>query len=243
MPSSPKTRSAEETEGDGRRRVPRETDGLIMTLGALVRPAPVRCSCGLGSPALGVAAGLVLLLLFQGLAAGATSLTSLTPATYSVTHAGAPATPPVTVTGYEDEVATMALAGLPPAGTQATGVIGLEGTPTALPACPFSPCRDRYTVASPAGLTVGDYAERVAFTVAQPSAATGQSTGFLVEILVETTTGSTVGRAYLATGTTGFPGGATIDLRLYLNLATATPPTIVAVLTVVDQCSSATACP
>lgn len=214
-----------------------------MTLRRLIQPAPVGSLRGLGSPALGVAVGLVVLLLCQGLAEGATSLTSQTPAAYSVTHAGAPAAPPVTVIGSEDQVATIALAGLPPAGTQATGVIGLEGTPTALPACPFSPCRDRYTVASPAGLTVGDYAERVAFTVAQPSAATGQSTGFLVEILVQTTTGYTVGRAYLATGTTGFPGGATINLRLYLNLATATPPTILAVLTVVDQCSSATACP
>ena len=220
-----------------------EADGSTMTFGSLVQPTPVGYLPRLGFPVVGVAAGFVVLLLLQGLAVGATSLTTHTPAAYSVTHAGAPAVPPVTVTGSGDVVATMVLAGLPPAGTQAPGVIGLEGTPTALPACPASPCRDRYIVASPAGLTVGDYAERVAFTVAQPSATTGQSTGFLVEILVQTTTGYTVGRAYLATGTTALAGGATINLRLYLNLATAAPPAVIAVLTVVDQCSSAAACP
>lgn len=184
-----------------------------------------------------------LLFLFQGVASGATSVTVRSPDRYSVAHVGAPPTPPAAVTAFADVVATAALAGLGPAGTQTAGVPGLSGTPTTLPECLAAACRDRYIVASPPGLVVGDYAERVTLTVNQPLAPPGTSTGFLVEIAVQTATGWTFGRAYLATGTTAEAGGAVITVRLYLNLATATPPTIRSAFAVVDECSSATVCP
>lgn len=181
--------------------------------------------------------------LCQGSALGSTSVTTHAPAQYAVMHFGAPAAAPATVTATVDRVATARSAGYPPAGTQLAGTVGLAGTPTAIPACPAAACTDRYIVASPAGLTVGNYAERVTLTLTQPLAPPGVSKGFLVEVLVHTTTEWVVGRAYLATGTTAEAGGATITLLLYLNLGTAAAPTILGVQTVVDLCSTATVCP
>jgi hypothetical protein len=186
---------------------------------------------------------LVALLVFPGLASGATTVTPHAPSRYSVTQAGAPPEPPAALTAVTDRVATAALAGLAAAGTQQAGTPGLAGTPTALPACLAPPCRDRYIVASPAGLTVGDYAERGTFALTQPAAPPGATTGFLVEIAVHLSTGWIFGRAYLATGTTTLAGGAAITLQLYVNLGTAAAPTILAVETVVGTCSSATVCP
>ncbi|MGA7860846.1 MAG: hypothetical protein WCB19_03195, partial [Thermoplasmata archaeon] len=121
--------------------------------------------------------------------------------------------------------------------------IGLAGTPRALPACLAAACRDRYIVASPAGLTVGDYSERVTFALTQPVAPPGVSKAFLVEIVVQTSTGTIVGRAYVATGTTARAGGAAITLQIYVNLGTAAAPTILSLQTVVGACSAATVCP
>jgi hypothetical protein len=182
-------------------------------------------------------------LLLQGMAFGATTVTLQVPAGYSVTQVGAPPAAPATLTAVADRVATGALAGLPAAGAQRAGTGGLAGTPTALPACLAAACRDRYIVASPAGLVVGDYAERGTFALTQPAAPPGASQGFLVEILVQLSTGWIVGRAYLATGTTARAGGAAITLQLYVNLGTAAAPTILGVETIVDVCSSATVCP
>ncbi|MGC2289652.1 MAG: hypothetical protein WA688_07340 [Thermoplasmata archaeon] len=184
-----------------------------------------------------------ILVLIQGVAFGATSITARTPDRYSATHFGAPAAPPATVTATADLVATAAQAALPAAGTQLAGAIGLAGTPTVLPPCLAAACRDRYIVASPAGLTVADYLERVTLTVTQPVAPPGLSRGFLVEIGVHTSTGWVVGRSYVATGTTTEVGGAVISLRLYLNLGTAAAPIILGASTVVDSCSSTTVCP
>jgi hypothetical protein len=182
---------------------------------------------------------LLALLLLQGLALGATSVTVHAPAPYSVVKVGAPPTPPVTLTATADAVATRGEAGLGAAGVQ-TAVPGMAGTPTALPGCGAADCRDRYIVASPAGLTAGDYAERGTYTVTQPAAG---STGFMIELAVELSTGWVVGRAYLATGTSGVAGGSTITLELYLNLDTAAAPDILSVQSVIDACTSATACP
>jgi hypothetical protein len=185
----------------------------------------------------------VVLLVCQAIASGATTVTAHSPARYSVTHVGAPPTAPATLTAMADRVATAAYADLPAAGTQLAGTPGLAGTPTALPECLAAPCRDRYIVASPAGLVVGDYAERGTFALTQPVAPPGVSTGFLVEIAVHLSTGWIFGRAYLATGTTTLAGGAAITLQLYVNLGTAAAPTILGVDTVVDTCTSATVCP
>lgn len=186
---------------------------------------------------------LVVLILLQGVAAGATTVTKFTPDRYSTNHSGSPTAPPVTVTATADVRATAVLAGLAAAGTQATGVVGLAGTPLALPTCALAACRDRYIVANPAGLVVGDYAEDARLTVDQPSGTTGASSGFLVELVVETSTGWTAGGAYLATGTSTRAAGATVTVLVYLNLGTAAAPTVLKVYTQVDACSSATVCP
>jgi hypothetical protein len=185
---------------------------------------------------------LVALFLVQGVASGATTVTIHSPARYAVAHAEVPVAPPVALTATGDAPATRPQAALGAAGTQ-MGVPGMAGSPTALPACVGAVCRDRYIVASPAGLVVGDYAEHATFTVRQPVAPAGVSVGFMVEIMVHTSTGWTVGRAYLATGTTRAAGGSTISLTLYLNLGTAAAPTILSVYSVVDTCTSATVCP
>jgi hypothetical protein len=182
-------------------------------------------------------------LLVQGVAYCATSVTTYVPARYSVTHAGAPPAPPASVTGSTEVRVTAAQAGLRSAGTQQAGAVGMAGTPTMLPSCGAATCHDRYIVASPAGLTVNDYAERVTFGLTQPAAPPGVSTGFLVEIAVDTSSGWFVGRAYLATGTTAVTGGSAITLSLFLSFGTATAPTILSIKTVVDTCSSSTVCP
>jgi len=186
---------------------------------------------------------LAILCITAGLAMGATSVTARTPAKYSVTHVGAPTAPPVTETALGDVLANAFLAGLTAGGTQTAGLIGLVGTPLALPACATAACRDRYIVANPIGLVVGDYAERATFTVKQPVTTTGTSTGFLVEVVVHMSTGWVFGRAYLATGTTATAGGATITLFLYTNLGVVAAPTILSAYAVVDECSSAAVCP
>lgn len=186
---------------------------------------------------------LVALVLLQGLATGATSVTSYTPKDYSVVRVGAPTAPPVTVTATGDVRATAFLAALGAGGTQVAGVVGVAGTPVALATCGAAACRDRYIVASPAGLVAGDYAEDAELSVTQPSAATGASSGFLVEIEVQTSAGWTTGRAYLATGTALRATGATLTVLLYVNLGTATAPTVLKTYVQVDRCSSATVCP
>ena len=185
----------------------------------------------------------VALIVLQGVAAGATSVRTYTPERYSVTHVGAPTAAAATVTATGDLRVTPFLAGLGAGGTQGTSAPGVDGTPLALPSCALAACRDRYTVASPAGLVAGDYAEDVQLAVTQPSAATGASSGFLIELVVETSTGWTAGRAYLATGTSTRAAGATLTVLVYLNLGTATAPTILKVYSQVDRCSAATACP
>lgn len=185
---------------------------------------------------------LIGLLMTQGVASGATTVTTHAPAKYAVTHVGAPTAPPVSVGAIGDVVANPGQAGLGSAGTQAAGP-GMTGTPLTLPACAAAACRDRYIVASPAGLTVGDYAERAMYTVTQPVTPPGVSTGFMVEMVVHTSTGWIVGRAYVATGTTAFAGGSVITLVLFLNLGTAAAPTILGAFSVVDKCSSTTVCP
>jgi hypothetical protein len=184
----------------------------------------------------------VICFLLPGTAVGATTVTSHAPAGYAVQHVGPPPAAPTTETGTADRPAAAAQADLPVAGTQTAGTLGLAGTPTALPEC-LTACRDRYIVTSPAGLVVGDYAERITFDLTQPVAPPGVSTGFLIEIAVDLSTGWVVGRAYLATGTTTETGGAAITLTVYLNLGTAAAPTILSVRTVVDTCSTATVCP
>lgn len=182
-------------------------------------------------------------MLLQGVAAGATTVTKYTPDRYSALRSGVPVAPPVTVAGTADARVTPALADLGAGGTQSTGVVGLAGTPLVLPTCAAAECRDRYTVASPAGLVVDDYAEDARLSVTQPSAATGASSGFLVEFVVETSAGWTAGRAYFATGTSTRAGGATLTVYLYLNLGTNAAPTVLKVYTQIDTCSSATVCP
>jgi hypothetical protein len=189
------------------------------------------------------ALGIAVLVLFQGVVSGATTVTLHVPAKYSVTQVGAPPTPPATLTALADRIATPALAGLPSAGAQRGGTGGLAGTTLALPSCLTAACRDRYIVASPVGLVAGDYAERATFSLSQPIAPAGLSKGFLVEIAIHLSTGWIVGRAYLATGTTPRGGGATITLQLYVNLGTAAPPTILGVEAIVDVCSSTAVCP
>jgi hypothetical protein len=185
----------------------------------------------------------VIILICQGVASGATSVTTRVPSRYSVAHTGAPPAPPATVTATADLRATAALVALTSAGTQLAGTNGVGGTPSALAACLAAGCRDRYISANPLGLVLHDYAERVTLLVAQPLAPPGASKGFLVEIAVHASTGWVVGRAYVATGTTTRAAGATITLEIFLNLATATAPTILNVDTVVDTCTSATVCP
>lgn len=185
----------------------------------------------------------VTLLCVQGVATGATTVTAHAPARYAVAHVGKPPVPPVVLTATADAPATPGQAGLGAAGSQPAGLPGMAGTPTTLPPCLGAACRDRYIVANPAGLVGGDYAERATFTVTQPLAPPGVSTGFLVELVVHTSTGWIVGRAYVATGTTTRIGGSTITLVLYLNLGTVTAPTVLSVHTVVDECSLTTVCP
>jgi hypothetical protein len=151
--------------------------------------------------------------------------------------------PPVRVTATADVRATAVLAALAALGTQLTGATGMAGTPLALPTCLAATCRDRYIVANPAGLVAGDYAERVTLMVTQPAAPPGVSSGLLVEVVVHTSTGWFFGRAYFATGTTTRAGGATLTVLLFLNLGTAAAPTILSSSSVVDLCTSATACP
>ncbi|MCI4352782.1 MAG: hypothetical protein L3K14_05260 [Thermoplasmata archaeon] len=183
----------------------------------------------------------VFLLNLQGEASAATSVTPQSPDPYSVTQVGAPPGAPTTLRATVVVRATAALAGLPAAGTQRAGTAGVAGVPRALPTCRVAACLDRYVVASPAGLIVRDFAERVTFTLPQPQAPPGTSTGFMVEILIHTTAGWTSGRAYLATGTT--PRAATITLQLFVDLGTQVAPTILSVQTTVDTCSAATSCP
>jgi hypothetical protein len=185
---------------------------------------------------------LVTLILLQGVASGATTLTPHPPAQYAVTHVGAALAPPVTLKATADAVATVGETRFLTAGTQAAGP-GMAGVPTPLPTCGGPACRDRYIVASPAGLVRGDYAEQATYTVRQPVTPPGVSSGFLIELVVHMSTGWVFGRAYLATGTTHRAGGSTITLMVYLNLGTARAPTILSVHSVVDLCTSAAVCP
>jgi len=239
----PKTSSIRYMKPVARSSEPRSEAGRSGAPGFSRSPSALRAL--LGSSTRWALSGtlLVVLLVSQGVASGATSVTPHAPAQYAVTHVGAPAAPAATVTATALRLATAALAALPAAGTQRAGAIGLAGTPMALPACLAAACRDRYIVASPAGLTAGDYSERVTFTLTQPVAPPGVSKAFLVEIVVQTSTGTIVGRAYVATGTTTHAGGAAITLQIYVNLGTAAAPTILSVRTVVGACSAATVCP
>ena len=207
-------------------------------------PRSVRRDRPVGSNLIRVIAILaVSLFLVQGGASAATSLTPRSPARYAVIQVGPPTAPPTTLVATGVVRATAALAGLLAAGTQRPGTAGMAGTPRTLPACLVAACRDRYIVASPAGLIVRDFAERVTLTLRQPVAPPGVSTGFMVEIAIHTTAGWTVGRAYLATGTTPLPAGTTITLQLFVNLGTPFAPTILSVQTVVDNCATPTSCP
>jgi len=185
----------------------------------------------------------VVIFVIQGAASAATTVTTHLPAAYAVTKVGAPVAPPATQTATATIRATTALAGLSSAGAQRVGTPGMVGAPTTLAACLVAGCRDRYIVASPAGLMVGRFAEGVTFSVPQPVEPPGVSKRFMIEIAIHTTAGWTVGRAYLATGTTTRAGGATITLQLFVNFGTVIAPTILGVQTVVDSCTSATSCP
>lgn len=190
-----------------------------------------------------VAVGAMASLCLQGIAEAATSVTSRSPASYSVNQTGLPPTIAVTVQANATIVATSALTALGAAGAQRTGALGLAGTPTAIPGCLVATCKDQFIVASPVGLTAGNYADEVNLSIRQPFALSGTSQGFLVDIEIHLSTGWFAGRAYLATGTTSFPGGSTITVLLYMNLGTTSAPTVLHRTVVVDACSTPTVCP
>lgn len=182
-------------------------------------------------------------LLIQGVSEGATSVRSVSPSRYSVLQVGSPSTVPVSVTGTTPVVATAALVALGAAGSQTTGVLGLAGTPTALPSCATATCRHQYIVASPVGLVLGNYSEQVNLSVTQPVAPPGVSQGFLIDIEIHLSTGWFAGRAYLATGTSTAAGGSVLTVELFMNLGGSTSPTIHRLDVTVDLCSSPTVCP
>jgi len=149
------------------------------------------------------------------------------------------AAPPVVIGAHALVHFGFAAPGYPAAGVQGN-TPGLQGTTVVLPACAAA-CTDRYRPASSAAIPARDYAERVIFTVTQPPRA-GPAVGFDVEVGVHLATGWVFGAGYFSTGVATGAAAATITLRFYVDLGAALP-TVTAVETVVNSCSSTTGCP
>ncbi len=189
------------------------------------------------------AAFFLFLLMSQGLAAAATSVTSGPRQSTLVVVVVPPSSVPASVLGQRLVVITPADARRPIGGAQTPGTPGLSGTTAVLPACPASPCTDRYRFAAQFALRAGDFGERLSLSVTQPAQVGGTSTGFDLELAVQTSLGWFFGRAYFATGTSPLAGGAVIHLVLTLDLLTLVAPTVLAVRVALNPCSTAAGCP
>ena len=185
--------------------------------------------------------GLTLLLLLVAVPSTATAATTVRtlPATHYLVQQVVPlAAPPVTV-GAHALLLFRFTPGYAAAGVQ--GIMpGLQGTTVVLASC-GARCTDHYRPASSPAIVVGDYAERVTFTVTQPGNA-GTAVGFDLEIGVHTNTGWVFGMGYFSTGLGIRAAAATITLLLYVSLGTV-HPTVLAVEVTVNRCLSTTGCP
>lgn len=180
----------------------------------------------------------LLIVVIPSTAVAATSVRTFTASNYYVAHVAPAAAPPVTIGAYAERYVAAA-PGYAAAGTQGTSP-GVQGTTVVLPACAGA-CTDRYRPASAAAIPAGSYTERETFTVTQP-ADTGVAVGFDVDVAVHLTSGWVFGIGYFSTGLAAGAGTSTVTLRLYVDLGTAAP-TVTAVETTVNRCTSTSGCP
>lgn len=186
----------------------------------------------------------LLLVLPFGTASARTTVTHLATGHEAAFLAGGPVAPPAVTLGTHSLVHFTRGAPGPSAraGTQSGSLLGVSGGTSVLPGCGRSPCTDNYRGAGTARLRVGDFGLEVKLTVAQPPAATGKATGFVVQVAVHTAAGWTVDTGYLSTGTNPSATTRTIDLDFYVDLGVAVRPTLLATDVILSACAQPASC-
>lgn len=183
----------------------------------------------------------VTLLLLPSAADAATSVRAFTAARDLTLTRGSPPAGPATLVAH---TLLKVPAGTNPgtAGTQRAGAIGAAGTTRNIPRCPVGPCTNAFRGVGTPHLKVGDFAELVTVSFAQPRAGTGPR-GFDVHLGVRTAAGWITIEGYFSTGTTNAATPQTVHLQLYIDLRVTVAPTILAFDFATDACTSVGACP
>lgn len=129
-------------------------------------------------------------------------------------------------------------------GVQSGSTAGLSGTTSVLATCASGPCQISYAPASQTNpATSLDYAEEVEIAVTQPTTGVGAS-GFDLQITVSFGAGSlAIAAGYASTGTTSAGSPQTVDVFLYVDLGTASAPTVNVVSVTFNTCGSTASCP
>ncbi|MGA7923901.1 MAG: hypothetical protein WCA77_08000 [Thermoplasmata archaeon] len=183
------------------------------------------------------------LLFAQGLAVGVTTIQSGPRQVSSATNIVPNSSVPATLVSAVLAVVPANVPTSPIAGTHAAGTSGLAGATATLPACNITDCTQHYRFALPTNIVVGDYSERLTLVIDQPFTGAGASTGLAIDFAVRTTAGWFTAQGYLATGTSTLTGGSIIHVQLYLDLATATRPTVLVVALALNPCAAPGECP
>lgn len=188
-----------------------------------------------------------MLAMIGGYALAATTVTTLSPQqTSNVTQSPSPGGfgGIASIVSEQLVVLSSAMTTSSTAGTQTSGAVGLEGTPTALTACTTTPCSaQNFRTASPSTQTAGDFGEQIVLNVFQSAANSG--VGFDMAVTLQITVGvvssSVVALGYLTVPTSATT--ATIPTFLFIDLNTSSAPVINSVSVVFNQCSTGTSCP
>jgi hypothetical protein len=136
-----------------------------------------------------------------------------------------------------------AIAGYTAAGTQSPTTSGLSGTPLALALCAAGPCYENHLTVNGPAAVAGDYAMQLEIAVVQPGSA-GASSGFDFQVEATINTNTLVfADVYLATGVSSSVGAQTVNVYVFMDLGTATAPTVFATSIQFNSCLTATACP